>query len=209
VPGIPGIPECLIPVVGDEFYADVGRICVVAALLDDLLGTLLSRLRRETGFAHNNKNGGNLIRLCKAAAKENASPELHNDVDEVLERATELRRHRHAVTHSVRLPSGAGWRADLTGTSHSARPGVIYETDQQSLRELITKFATVIDEVRWLLKRAEDEMREHRGPIDSEEEFRDMLTSGEDGATNVTVAASKAQWTTPDDGSSELLWFDS
>jgi hypothetical protein len=208
VPGIPGIPEYLIAPVDDEFYADVGRICVVAAFLDDLLGPMLSRLRHETGFAHNNKNGGQLIKLCKAAAKENASPELRRDVDEVLDKASGLRRHRHAVAHSVWLQPGLGWRADVTGTFHPASPGAIYETDQQSLRELITRFATVIDEVRHLLTRADKEMWERGNPTHPMDDFM-KLTSGEEGVSNQTLAASKAPWTTHADGSSELLWLDS
>jgi hypothetical protein len=60
--------------------------------------------------------------------------------------------------------------------------------------------------VRWLLKRAQDEMLERE--CDPMDEFMDM-TSAEEGVSNVTVAASKAPWTTPSDGSSELIEFDS
>jgi hypothetical protein len=63
-PVFQGFPEYLIAPAEDKFYAAVGRMCVVAALLDDLLATLLSRLRHEAGFAHRNKNAARLIQPC-------------------------------------------------------------------------------------------------------------------------------------------------
>jgi hypothetical protein len=48
-----------------------------------------------------NKDGGHLIKLCKAAAEENASPELRGDIDEETDQQS-LTGHRATISVSVR-----------------------------------------------------------------------------------------------------------
>ena len=108
-----GVPEGLFGPVPKEFYAVVGRVTMLAALVDDMLLRLAWSLTDEVQSVHAGKYGDKLETVCRKAVV-GFSVDLTTDVTTTLDAVHETRQLRNAVVHSVwpnpTVDGAFGWR---------------------------------------------------------------------------------------------------
>lgn len=153
-----GIPESFFGPVSDEFYAVVGRVTMLAALLDDMMLRLAWALTDEVQSVHAGKFATELDRVCRRAVTRN-SDDLRADVIAELDRVRATRHLRNAVVHSLwpnpTLESAFGWRPVKSGDD--GQMTVTFPTTRAALEELVSSLVDEIDELDKLQQRAHTE----------------------------------------------------
>lgn len=153
-----GIPDNLFGPVPEEFYAVVGRVAMLAALLDDMMLRLTWALTDEVQSVHAGKVAPELDKVCRRAVARN-SDDLRTDVTAALDRARATRGLRNAVVHSLwpnpTLDSAFGWRPARSGVN--GQMTVTFPATRAALEELIASLVDEIDEFNKLQQRAHTE----------------------------------------------------
>lgn len=153
-----GVPDNFFGPVPAEFYAVVGRVTMLAALLDDMMLRLTWALTDEVQSVHAGKFASELDKVCRQAVGRN-STELRADVTAALDRARATRRLRNAVVHSLwpnpTLDSAFGWRPAKSG--HNGQMTVTFPTTRAALEELISSLVDEIGDLDKLQQRAHTE----------------------------------------------------
>lgn len=133
------IPESLFGPVPEEFYAVVGRVTMLAALVDDMLLRLAWSLTDAVQSVHSGKSGGLLEEVCRAAVV-GFSVELATDVETTLDEVNEARQLRNAVVHSVwpnpTVDGAFGWRAVIP-KKNDGQQTKAFQTNREAFEQLI------------------------------------------------------------------------
>lgn len=109
-----GVPDNMFGPMPEDFYAAVGRVVLIAALLDVKLADLLNTLDRVPQTTHAGKHGAELV---KSALKslESTHPALRDPGEAVLVEARDALDRRNDVVHNVwtapTSDTAYGWRA--------------------------------------------------------------------------------------------------
>lgn len=108
-----GVPENAFGLVPEDFYGLVGRIVMLAALVDDRVLSLLWALDSAPQQEHSGKPTDAVVRMIRARLE--SWPKTVDDEGEVLlKRAEAALRMRHALAHSLwpnpTMEAAQGWR---------------------------------------------------------------------------------------------------
>lgn len=148
--------------VDDDFYGIVGRIVMVAAILEDRLYVLYCQLSLQgthgptaisTSMDRAQTLGGapgsEIIRECRTLLKK-FHPEYHASVEAFLDDAGSALRGRHAVVHSLWSFDGRndvrGWRRPRSRSSRSSVQSVEWTTlTADQLPDLLAELLRLVD----------------------------------------------------------------
>jgi hypothetical protein len=134
--------------VPDDFYGLVGRIALMAALLDDRLLSLARSIRAEPEEEHAGRPSAELARLARHGLVRH-EPELQTELTALIDRTMRAIERRHQVIHSIwpnpTLESARGWRSVIHRRRPQASTYVQWiEVDEAQLRNLITELVDLI-----------------------------------------------------------------
>lgn len=108
-----GVPASMCGIHDEDFYGLVGRIALIAALLEDRLHVLYCSLAQVPQETRSGESGSALVKLCQARV-ERFPHEQQDKAVEVLRAASAALSRRHEVVHSLWPGSaeseGRGWR---------------------------------------------------------------------------------------------------
>jgi hypothetical protein len=145
-----GVPSKYFGTVDDEFYGIVGRVVLLASLVELQLFHLLSTLDGKVGAQerHAGTQATTLIKECRRMLV--AEPNLGDAGLALLDRASVAFEKRHDIVHNSwphpTLDAAYGWRpapARLRGDD--GRWTVDVETNEDQLRALITVLVALAD----------------------------------------------------------------
>ena len=125
-----GIPDLMFGDVPDDFYGLVGRIALVATLLEDRVLGLLWALDDEPQATHAGLSTSQLIPKIRERTERHAKAlgdDLVDDIESTLVAAAEVLDQRHALIHSLwpqpTLEKAQGWRSKRVPKSERRRLG--------------------------------------------------------------------------------------
>ncbi len=154
-----GIPSNYFGVKQEEFYGIVGRVVMLASLVELRLLYLLHALDPETGRdVHAGKPGAALIKLCRQHLSGLPTQLARDGVDLVSQVATTLE-ERNTVVHSLWPSPGMDklyrWRPAPKGKRTSPTSYTVGdETSEAELRSLIEQLARLVEDLGRLRERA-------------------------------------------------------
>lgn len=130
----------------DEFYAIVGRVTMLAALVDDMLLRLAWSLTDDFQSVHAGKYGDGLEKLCRSVVVR-FSIDLATDVATTLDEIHETRQLRNDVVHSVwpnpTLDGAFAWRA-VKPQNNNGQQTKAFQTNREAFEQLI---AALVDQI--------------------------------------------------------------
>lgn len=163
-----GIPAHIFGAVDEAFYAAVGRVPMLAALLEERLFDLLNAFHLEHANASGGKPGtvltASIVKLLPQlpVAAEGETYSLRGEVSSLLTDADAVLVQRHDIVHSVfsnpTLESAFAWRT--LPKSKRPTPAELVKTftsNQQALQTVCTEMVRVIDTIGRLLPQVEFE----------------------------------------------------
>jgi hypothetical protein len=144
-----GIPSSFFGSVSDEFYGMVGRVVLVAALLEDRLLCLLWALDRAPQPTHAGKLRSELMTLCREKASV-LSANLRDDMIAFLDDSDRVFDQRNAIVHSVwpdpSLTSARGWRSVVEKRRQVPHDYTVWiATDESKLRALLAEMVSLVE----------------------------------------------------------------
>lgn len=145
-----GVPDGLFGQVPEEFYALVGRIVIIASLIENHLLELVWALdQAQPQNFHAGKQGSELI---KTARRELRSwPSLEADGNDLLNRVFDDLGNRHDLAHSMwpnpRADLAFGWRPTLLKRNEGSNWIITVETSFPELRALVLRLVALVDEL--------------------------------------------------------------
>ncbi len=155
-----GIPNNMFGPVPDVFFATVGRVVMVASILEVRLLDLLTEFDRAPQDKHAGKSASELVKGC-CAALVRYDTLFAQPAGQTLEGARDVLRERNAVVHSVwpnpRAHGAFGWRPVREKRGDPPDPTRPFESitlDARQLRDLISRSAALVREVDRLRERA-------------------------------------------------------
>jgi hypothetical protein len=154
-----GVPVNMFGPVPKTHYEAVGRVSMVASLLDTKMLHLLWALDDNTQDAFSDRYGNELEALVRAAASS-VSNRLRKEVGRMLAEAQRLRGKRNGVIHSV-WPNPAdeqafAWRPSAPA-AHGLSPTKTFVTNHEEFMILIKDMIKMIDELARLTDSAQPE----------------------------------------------------
>lgn len=155
-----GIPNNMFGPVPDVVFATVGRVVMVASLLEVRLLDLLTELDRASQDKHAGKSASELVKGC-CAALDRYDTHFAQPAGQTLEGARDALRERNAVVHSVWPNPSAdgafGWRPVREKRRDPPDPTGPFESitvDARQLRDLISRSVALVRQVDRLRQRA-------------------------------------------------------
>jgi hypothetical protein len=157
-----GIPGNYFGGVGDGFYGVVGRIVMLASLVElqlfHLLCTLDAKPQAQDRYA--GKPAKQMIDWCRELLADER--DLHDAGTAVLDRVGSALDRRNDVVHSSwphpTLERAYGWRpAPLRLRSNDGQWTAEVETSEGKLRKMISELVQLVDELAAFRQRIEDE----------------------------------------------------
>lgn len=168
-----GIPDHIFGTVDDAFYAAVGRVTMLAALLEERLFDLLSAFHLDSIDTVGGQPGtkladeiAKLLPLLPTAAK-NESYSLRGEVAALLHDAKVVLGKRHDIVHSIfanpSVQDAHGWRTLPTRKRPTPDQTIRWVSpDQSSFRDICSETVRLIDSIGRLLPQVEfEKMRQH------------------------------------------------
>lgn len=150
-----GIPERFFGPVAEDFYAVVGRVTMMAALVDDMVLRLTWALTYDAQLVHAGRPISQLDGICRKTVAR-CSDELRVDVLAVLDQAKATRELRNAVVHSMwpnpTLDSAFGWRPARGGDAN--RVTKTFPTTRAVFEQLISSLVDEVGKLDELQQRA-------------------------------------------------------
>jgi hypothetical protein len=154
-----GIPITMFGYVSELFYATIGRVAMLAALIDTKMLELLWALDDHTQDVISDRYGNKLEDLVMHASRL-VGPKLGKDIRRMLNEAGRLRGWRNDIIHSV-SPNPTdehafAWRPGSPKTK-GASPTKTFVTSKEELMTLITDMIKLIGDLGTLAMRAQPE----------------------------------------------------
>ncbi len=153
-----GIPDNMFGHVPEIFFARLGRVVMVASMLELRLLDLLTELDQAPQDKHAGKSAASLIEACRVLL-DRYDPSFAESATGILEKAQQALRDRNAVVHSLwpdpGIDSAYGWRPIPKNRRDS--PGQPYKSitlNGLQLRHLIASTAELVHHVDRLRERA-------------------------------------------------------
>ncbi|MFX0578417.1 hypothetical protein [Nocardia nepalensis] len=150
-----GVPDNMFGPMPEDFYSAVGRVVLIAALLEVKLVDLLNTLDRVPQTTHAGKHGAELV---KSALKslESTNPALRDQGKTVLVEALDALDRRNDVVHNVwtapTSDAAYGWRAvhrRLRSEPHQPHVGTTMSlTDLSDFIGQLIRLVAQIDDLR-------------------------------------------------------------
>ncbi len=158
-----GVPDGLFGHVPEDFYALVGRIVLVASLVENHLLELVWALdQRQSQNFHAGKQGSELMKIARRELR--SWPSLAADGNDLLNRVFDDLGHRHALVHSMwpnpRHEQAFGWRPVLLKRSEGSNWIITVQTSVPELRALVMRLVALVDELSQF-RRTIDIKRQH------------------------------------------------
>lgn len=108
-----GVPDNAFGLVPEDFYGLVGRIVMLAPLVDDRVLSLLWALDSAPQQEHSGKHTDAVVRMIRSRL-ESWPKTVHDEGEVLLKRAEAALRTRHALAHSLwpnpTMEAAQGWR---------------------------------------------------------------------------------------------------
>lgn len=124
-----GIPETMFGPVDDEFYGLIGRIVMMATLVEDRILALLWSVDDQPQPTHAGKPFSQLKSLIDARM-DGLPPTLRSDIARVLKRASDAMSRRNALVHSLwpnpTLEQAQGWRSKRLPKGNPDRSEIVW-----------------------------------------------------------------------------------
>jgi hypothetical protein len=148
-----GIPGNMFGPVSDDFYAAIGRVTMVASILDMRLLELLWALGDEPQHVHAGRATADLIKRSNRRLTRLADGSTEDGLA-LVEETTTLLKERNALVHSVwpetRLEGARGWRYGHPsqrngGEVPSTEPVIWTQATAESLRRLVGSMVDLSD----------------------------------------------------------------
>lgn len=149
-----GVPDNYFGIVPDDFYGLVGRIGLVAALLDDRILGLLWALDDRPHPTHAGRPTSQLeseIRKRLDLRAEALGKDLVAEIDTALAGAVQAIEDRHALLHSLwpqpTMEKAQGWRSKRVKGSEHGSEVVWFETSGEKLQQCLDELVRMIEAV--------------------------------------------------------------
>lgn len=147
-----GIPSNYFGSVPETFYGIVGRVALLAALVElEMLRLLwfLDRSRAQEVYA--GKPAGQLLKLCRARLRS-CGPPLHSLGSGLLDEAESALAERNVVVHSLwpspTVDKAFAWRPVIKGNRDTVADFTSSrETSAAELRDLIRRLVQLVDDL--------------------------------------------------------------
>lgn len=152
-----GIPPNMFGIVPEELFGALGRVVMVAALLELQLLDLVTTLDQASQETHAGQSGTQLIKACRTLV-DDLEPSLRAMVVPVLDRADDELAMRNAVVHSL-WPSPTatyayGWRPVTKSKRMSpGQANVAIEVSLPELGDLIRRTVRVVEDMVMIKQR--------------------------------------------------------
>jgi hypothetical protein len=131
-----GIPENMFGPVPEDFYALVGRIALVATLVEDRLLAILWALDDEVQPTHAGLSGTRLRELI-GARLERVGPDMRAALGPLLTRVQAAMDRRNAVIHSLwpnpSLEGSQGWRSRRLPKSMGGGSEIVWTATSEAM----------------------------------------------------------------------------
>ena len=151
-----GIPVQLFGEVDERFYSGLGRVVMLASLLDDMLVRLRQSLAHEFQSVSAGKFGEDVRDACTGAA-EHVPDDLKKEVLALVKEARRLHAQRNRYVHGIwaqpSLEKGLAWMAKLEQPYEARTEIEWFEVDEAKIRKDIDGFAKMIKKLVLLIKR--------------------------------------------------------
>lgn len=153
-----GIPDNMFGPVPEEFFAVLGRVVMVAAMLELQILDLLTVLEHATQDKHAGRPVGQLLEECRTRLGKSEA-ELCDPAMLVLNRAAVALETRNEVVHSLwpspSLVAAYGWRPVIKKKrSQPDQPNASIATSVPELGALIERIVALVEEVAEVSARA-------------------------------------------------------
>jgi len=144
------IPDGVFGEVPDDFYGLVGRVALLAALLDDRLLSMVWALRNEPQPVQAGQPSAELLRLATSGLLRH-DDELRTAGEQLLAQTKEALDARNAIVHSIwpnpSLTNARGWRPVIQRRRTETGEWTQWiELDEAKLRELILSMVRLISD---------------------------------------------------------------
>jgi hypothetical protein len=144
-----GIPDNYVGQVEDDFFGIVGRIVMLASLVELKLFDLLCTLDFKPQDQHAGKPAGEMIKQCRDQLEAHEAA-LRDTAVALLDRVAAALEQRNSVVHSAwpnpTLDRAFGWRPGRPRRqSDDGRWTVEIETDELKLTEVIAELVLLVD----------------------------------------------------------------
>lgn len=147
-----GVPDNMFGHVPEEFYGMIGRVVMVAAVLEMRLWDLATNLDGHDRQKHAGKSAKQLEEVCRPLLAEQQDPVLREQGDHLLVRVREALNDRNDVVHrlwpSTRLDEAFGWRpvrSTLRDVPHGSTRAV--RKAAPDMRRLIVRLAELVGDL--------------------------------------------------------------
>lgn len=141
-----GIPETMFGPVDDEFYGLMGRIVMMATLVEDRVLMLLWSIDDQPQPTHAGKPFRQLARLIEARL-EGLPASVRSDITRVVTRASDAMNRRNALVHSLwpnpTLEQAQGWRSKRLPKGDVDRSEIVWTPTSASV--MASDLAELID----------------------------------------------------------------
>ena len=150
-----GVPDRIFGPVPDDFYGLVGRITLVATLLEDRVLGLLWALDEEPQATHAGLAATRLAPMIRQRCKRHADAlggALTADIESALDLALDLLEVRHALVHSLwpqpTMQKAQGWRSKRVPKAEGGGSKIVWtETSEEKLQQCLAELVRVADVV--------------------------------------------------------------
>lgn len=150
-----GVPDQMFGDVPEDFYGLIGRIALVATLLEDRVLGLLWALDKDPQATHAGLAAARLAPMIRERCKRHAEAlggALVADTDSALARALDVLEVRHALVHSLwpqpTMQKAQGWRSRRVSKAEGGGSKIVWtETSEDELQRCLAELVNVNDEV--------------------------------------------------------------
>ena len=137
-----GVPDGVFGRVPDDFYGLIGRIALIATLLEDRVLGLLWALDEEPQATHAGLSAGRLAPMIRQRSKRHAGAlgdSLVLQIEAALVQVLDVLDQRHALVHSLwpepTMETAQGWRSKRLPKSEGGGSAIVWtETSQEQMQ---------------------------------------------------------------------------